>query len=135
MDHAGRKRQLIMKIIYSLAGIIFIVTIFNSCYYDKFDEIHPLDGYRDPCDSTADTTYTQSIRYIMAYNCTSCHSSYNAQGNVQLDTYDGVVTEAKNGKLWGVVNHSSGYKPMPPGIQIPDCQLQRIYAWKDSVPQ
>jgi cytochrome c5 len=117
------------KKIYYLSTLLFLLVIFQSCYYDKFDEIHPLDGYRNPCDSTADSSYSQSIKYIMAYNCTSCHNKSFSQGNVRLDTYASVSEQAQNGKLIGTALHKSGYNAMPPGTQIPSCQTDKLVQW------
>jgi cytochrome c5 len=116
------------RLVY-LSILIFLISIFNSCYYDKFDAIHPLDGYRNPCDSTADSSYSQSIKFIMANNCTSCHNISFSQGNVQLDNYTSVLEQAQNGQLMGTVLHKSGYNAMPPGAQIPTCQTDKLQQW------
>jgi cytochrome c5 len=118
-----------IKFLNYISTFIFIVTVCGSCYYDKFDQIHPLDGYVNPCDSTVDSSYTHSIRYIMAYNCTSCHNKNFSQGSIVLDNYASVAEQAQNGVLMGVVLHKSGYKPMPPGGQIPQCQIDKLQQW------
>lgn len=117
-----------LKLFYTI-GLASLLILLNSCYYDKFNEIHPLDGYKNPCDSTSDSTYTHSIRYIMSYNCTSCHNSSTASGNITLDSYEAVVEQTKNGNLMGCVQHENGYTAMPLGAKIPDCQIEKLQQW------
>lgn len=117
-----------LKLCYMVA-IGSLAVLLNSCYYDKFNEIHPLDGYKNPCDSTADSTYANSIRYIMAYNCTSCHNNSSASGGISLESYEDVVKQAQNGNLMGTVEHQNGYNAMPLGAKIPDCQIEKLRQW------
>jgi hypothetical protein len=39
---------------------------------------------------------------------------------------------AQNGKLYGAVNHSPGYSPMPKGgTKLSACNISKIKAWID----
>ncbi len=106
-----------------------MVLLASGCYYDSFEALHPLDGYVDPCDATLKSTYTSSIKLIVAYNCVSCHNSTYTGGNVNLETYDQVKLYSTNGKLINSILRNSGYNPMPPTQALATCQTQRIQQW------
>jgi hypothetical protein len=114
------------KFIYFFLAIVFAV---SGCYYDSVEALHPLDGYVNPCDSTLQTTYSSAIKYIITYNCISCHNSSYAGGNVRLDSYDQVKLYASNGKLMNSILRNSGSNPMPPTQALATCQTTRIQQW------
>lgn len=101
----------------------------NGCYNDKFDEIYPISAYRDPCDSTLDIVYSQSIKLILTYNCVTCHSNSNASGGIKLDTYESAKEQVDNGALYGSVHKQSNYIPMPPAGALQKCEMERLDAW------
>jgi len=117
-----------MKKIFAFL-LIASVTVFNSCYYDSFEALHPLDGFVDPCDPSLQAIYSSSIKLIISYNCISCHNSSYAGGNVNLDSYDQVKLYASNGKLMNSILRNSGYNPMPPTLALATCQTQQIQQW------
>jgi len=112
--------------------LIASIAIFSGCYYDSFEALHPLDGYVNPCDSALQSTYSSSIKYIISYNCISCHNSSYAGGNVVLETYDQVKSYGINGKLMNSILRNSGYNPMPPTQALAECQVKRIQEWIDN---
>jgi mono/diheme cytochrome c family protein len=112
-----------------VAGLLFLMAGLNACYYDKFDEMYPTTAYHDPCDTTLDTVYSQSIKLIVTYNCVTCHSSSNASGGIALDSYGNLKTQVDNGALYGTTHKQSNYNAMPPSGTLPDCQIQRLDAW------
>ena len=107
--------------------LIFLIT--SSCYNDKFEALHPLDGYVDTCDTTIAATYSASIAYIVSTNCVSCHNSSTANGSVSLADYNSLVAIANDGRLLGTIEHNSGYNQMPPTGSIKDCDLAKIKLW------
>jgi mono/diheme cytochrome c family protein len=129
MDPARRPRQLIMKglFLFAAAGATLLLPI--SCYYDRFEALHPLAGYVNACDPALDSTYTSTIRYIMANGCTSCHNSQSPQGNINLDNYESVKGFAESGRLLGAIEHQTGFKAMPPAAKMKDCEIEKIHSW------
>lgn len=115
-------------ILFSLITILY----FNGCYYDKFNELHPLDGYVNTCDESLPDTYTDVTRIIILSNCISCHNSKTHNGDVVLETYQQVKKEVNNGNLMGAILHQSDYKAMPPGTSLRDCDIQQIQQWIDA---
>jgi hypothetical protein len=112
-----------MKYLVFIA-LIFIVFI-QGCYYDNKDLLDPNSG----CDTTF-ITYSASVNPVLTAYCIGCHSGANAPLGVALDTYPGVKTQATNGKLFGTVNHSSGFLPMPQnGNKLSDCNIAKIRLW------
>lgn len=80
---------------------------------------------------TVKISYSKHLKPILEYNCTGCHSSSNASGNIKLDTYAVVKTAADNGKLYGSIAHLSGYSPMPTGSKLSDCEIKAFKLWID----
>jgi hypothetical protein len=114
------------QLIFILVTLVAIVT---GCYYDSVEGLHPLNGYVNPCDTTLQTTYSSSIKLIIAYNCISCHNSSYTGGNVNLENYDEVKLYSSNGKLMNSILRNSGYNPMPPTQALAACQTERIQQW------
>jgi hypothetical protein len=84
--------------------------------------------------STANVTYNNSIAGILSANgCVGCHNSSSPSGGVNLQDYISAKAFAQNGKLFGAVNHTPGFKPMPQGGgKINQCEIDKIRAWIDN---
>lgn len=84
--------------------------------------------------STANVTYSNTISSILNNNsCTGCHNNTSSSGGIELDNYNSVKAAAQSGKLFGAVNHSPGFSPMPQGgAKISQCDISRIKAWIDN---
>lgn len=109
-----------------LGIIILIFIVFTEgCYYDNKDFLDPGAA----CD-TAIVTYSRSVNPVLTAYCVGCHSGANAPLGVMLDNYTGAKLQAANGKLLGVVTHSSGFIPMPKnGNKLSDCNIAKIRKW------
>ncbi|MEI9958733.1 MAG: hypothetical protein WDM90_21030 [Ferruginibacter sp.] len=104
---------------------MFLLLTSNSCYYDKAELLYP----PNTCDTTT-VTYSGSIVPILAANCTGCHGGSVPAGTIDLNTYINVKAQVDNGKLWGAVSHTAGYKPMPKNSdKLSDCNLNKIKLW------
>jgi hypothetical protein len=115
------KSLLIAAMLTALLGI-------NGCYYDDEENLYPQIG---GCETT-NITYSGTISQIMSGNCNSCHSGSAPEGNVKTDNYTDLKTIADNGKLWGVVNHETGFSQMPKDRpKLSDCDLSKIRIWID----
>ena len=110
-------------VVIILSGMISI----TGCYYDDEDTLYPQVG---GCD-TANVSYTGTIAGIMSNNCNSCHSGSAPQANIKTDNYTDLRSVAQdNGKLWGVVNHETGFSPMPKDRpKLSECDLNKIRIW------
>jgi mono/diheme cytochrome c family protein len=102
-----------------------ILSIFQSCYYDKEEILYP--------DTTCDTSavkYSTSILPVLSSNCISCHGGSTPSASISLDNYAGVKQQADNGRLWGAVSHNINYSPMPKnGNQLNSCNLAKLRIW------
>ncbi|HEY0356434.1 MAG TPA: c-type cytochrome domain-containing protein, partial [Flavisolibacter sp.] len=75
------------------------------------------------CDTT-NVTYSVTVKNIVSNKCQGCHSSSVPSGGIDLSTYTGLKAKVTDGRLWGAVNHLSGYSPMPKGgTRLSDCEL------------
>ena len=112
--------------------VIFFIAmiVLNGCYYDKEDLLYPPSGN---CD-TAGSTYSTIVQpALQTYGCIGCHSGPAPSGNILLSTYTNVKTNVQNGKLYGSIMHSAGYKPMPQsGNKMNTCVINKIKAWIDA---
>jgi hypothetical protein len=85
------------------------------------------------CNSGCDTTqfkFTANILPIITENCKGCHSGSFPSGNVSLENYTQIKTQADNGQLLGTINYTAGYKPMPQGTnKLADCKITIISKW------
>jgi hypothetical protein len=120
-----------MKRIYAF---IFFGSAFYllGCYYDKFNELHPLDGYVNTCDENLPDTYDSVAHIIILSNCISCHNSDVRQGDIVLETYDELKHYVSTGQLMGALRHQSGYQPMPPNTSLRDCDIEQLQQWIDN---
>jgi uncharacterized membrane protein len=113
------------------AFIFAAMSILNSCYYDNEEELYQ-NIQTAQCDTT-NVTYSGTIAPIIQQNCYTCHSTTAPSGGVVLDTYTGVAASAANGlssRLWGSINHLSGYSAMPKGgNKLTECELKKIEIW------
>lgn len=84
------------------------------------------------CD-TAAFTYNNNVVPILKTFCIGCHSASNAMGGVDLSTHAAVKTYALNGKLYGSISWTAGFKAMPQGgNKLSDCQIRVIRKWIDA---
>ena len=118
----------------SITRIFIIALIFavSSCYYDK--EYLLYGGANNaPCTDTTTVTYTQKVVPLLQQFCYSCHIGSFPSGNQLMGTYAADKAMAQNGKLYGTMNHVSGFSPMPKGMaKMTNCQIATIKKWIDA---
>lgn len=84
------------------------------------------------CD-TAMFTFSGTILPLVESNCKGCHSGSAPSGGVSLTNYSQIYAQATNGQLFGTVNHSAGFKPMPFGqSKLSQCKIDQIKKWIDA---
>jgi hypothetical protein len=111
-------------------AIIFCLILATSCKYNVKEE---LDGVATPCDTT-NVTYTSTIVGIInTYSCLSCHSGGTPIGGFSLEDYSHVKAKVDDGRLFGAINHSPGFTPMPNGLpKMNQCDIDKVKAWIDA---
>ncbi len=81
------------------------------------------------CDTTA-FTFNGRIKPLMDNWCIGCHNATSAGGGYNLTDYNGVVSAITNSRLLGVLNHLSGYSPMPKNTnKLADCDINAVTKW------
>ena len=81
------------------------------------------------CDSSL-FTYGGAIQPLIQSKCQGCHSGVNAQGGIDISTYQLLKAKVIDGKLWGSINQLPGYSPMPKnGTKLSDCEIQQFQKW------
>jgi hypothetical protein len=115
----------------TLAGLaLMTILVFSSCYYDKADELYPPEYFT--CDTILPVSYSQRIIPLFQLNCSPCHTQSSPDGGIILGIYANDKTIALNGKLYGSVNQSPGFFPMPKGkSKMTSCQIAVIKKWVD----
>jgi hypothetical protein len=110
-----------------LIPALLLISLLSGCHNRVEEELY------NTC-STANVTYSGTIQTILNSNqCISCHSGASASGNIRLSTYSEVLVRVNNGSLYGSINHSPGFHPMPHGGgKISACDIKRIKSWIDA---
>lgn len=108
---------------------IFLITgliSWNSCYYDSKEALLEEAG---GCDTSA-VSFSIEINPVIISKCNSCHGGTSPSAGISTEGYANILTIVNNGKLWGSVNHLSGFSPMPVGSsKLESCYLQKLNAW------
>lgn len=119
-----------MKKVIGIGLMITMMSLLFSCYYDKEELLYGNAG--SSCDTLTTVSYTKDVIPIFDQYCYSCHTGGFPSGNIAMGTYATDRAIALNGKLYGSVNHASGYSPMPQGTpKLNACQLRKIKLWID----
>jgi hypothetical protein len=80
-----------------------------------------------------DVTYTNTIQPILEANCYECHNHTTKSGYISWEDTVKVRELALNGKLFGVINHETGFKQMPKGrAKLDTCDIVYIKQWVDA---
>lgn len=110
-----------------LSSFVAALLSLQGCYYDNEEYLYPGTAL---CDTT-NVTYSGTIAPIMAANCNGCHGSTAPAGGIATDNITALKTNMT--RIWGAVNHASGYKAMPQNMpRLSDCNLSKIGAWKNA---
>lgn len=81
------------------------------------------------CDTTK-WSYLNDVKPVIDSKCKGCHSGSAPSAGILLDTYTNTKTQALNGFLYGTINHSAGYKPMPYNAnKLGQCEIELIQRW------
>lgn len=120
-----------MKTLILMLTILLSATLFESCYYDKADLLYP--GGKVPCDTTVVAKFSTDVKPVMNTSCnlSGCHNTVDAASGVILDTYNGVKTQADNGRLLGSVDPINGSMPKN-AAKLSSCSLAKIQQWINS---
>ena len=84
------------------------------------------------CDSLL-FTFSGAVNPIVQAHCIGCHSGISPGGGISLSSYANVMTVVHNGKLWGSIDHLTGYSAMPKnGTMLDSCHLRQVKKWIDA---
>lgn len=110
------------------SGIVFLIgmALMQSCYYDNKQDLLTNAG---GCDTTS-VSFSTTINPVIVSSCNSCHGGSSPSAGISTEGYTNVKAIIDNGRLWGSVNHESGYSAMPQGAsKLESCYLQKLKAW------
>lgn len=114
----------------SLLIVIICLIIAASCKYNVKEELY---GVPPPCDTTNVTYSSTIVGIINTYTCLSCHSGGTPIGGFSLEDYSHVKAKVDQGRLFGAINHSPGFTPMPNGLaKMNQCDINKVKAWIDA---
>jgi hypothetical protein len=116
------------KITVAICTLLIITCA--GCYYDKEEILYPAPG---ACNTT-NVTFGATINNLLTtYGCIGCHSGGVPSGNINLVGYSNVKSKITDGRLWGAINHLSGFSPMPQGgNKMNVCDINKIKVWIDA---
>ena len=125
MEHQMIKR--LSSFFFPFFMFIIIGISISGCYYDNEEELYKYS--QSPCDTTV-FTYSQKVEPILQANCYSCHGQTSASSGIVIEGYSTLLPFVSNNKLWGDINHLSGFNAMPlNGNQLNQCNLTIIKKW------
>jgi cytochrome c5 len=107
--------------------LFVLLTGLSSCYYDNEEALYPERPGTNTCD-TANPTFSATISPIVQNNCQGCHSGGSPSGNLDLTTYENVVSAVSNKNLFGHLLGTS-YSLMPPSGSLSECNINQFNAW------
>lgn len=105
------------------------LAILTGCYNDNREDLYPTTG--STCNTT-NVTYSGTVSTIMATSCAlpSCHNTVASASGYDLSNYAGVKRAVDNARLLGVINHQTGYSPMPRNQgKMAQCSIDQITSW------
>jgi len=113
------------KAVSFLALIIVAVLFFDSCTNNNKQDLLK----SSVCDTT-NIKYATTVAPLMTAYCTNCHGGGSPSAGINLEGYSNVKQYVNNESLWGSMNHSNGFKPMPQGApKLDPCTLNKLLAW------
>ncbi len=81
------------------------------------------------CDTNS-FTYAAAVKPLLDTKCVGCHNAGSLGGGVNLSAYASTQTVALNGRLFGSINHSAGYSPMPKNsAKLSTCEIRQVQRW------
>ncbi len=121
-----------MKTILSILAVAICAVSLTSCYYDKEELLY--GSGNTPCTDTAGVvSYAQKVVPMFQQYCYSCHAGNFPSGNIVMGTYATDKAIGQNGKLYGSINHTSGFSAMPQGMpKMSNCQIAVVKKWIDT---
>jgi hypothetical protein len=123
------EHKIINKTMKRIFGILILMILIGSCYYDKEELLYPVD--LNSCD-TSNVSYSSGVSPLLSQYCLMCHgANYTTSGGgVNLNDYANVKTYVDNGKLMGSIKHETGFSPMPKGGgMMNDCIIAIFESW------
>lgn len=117
--------------------LIFILSIFISLHSCKKENVEDLVKVNNPIE-TPDSCGAENISFkdfvypLIDQQCNGCHNANVQSGSINLEGYNNIKVQVDNGKLYGSINHETGFKAMPPtGVKLPECDIRKIKIWID----
>ena len=84
------------------------------------------------CD-TENVSFSTFVKPLLETHCNGCHSGSAPSGGIDLTTHANVQVYANNGKLYGTIDHQSGFEAMPQGgAKLDDCTIDKVKSWIDA---
>lgn len=82
---------------------------------------------------TTNMSWSQHIRPVIQTYCLGCHSGAAPGAGLNFSTHAGVAATVSGGRLYGAINHQSGFVAMPlGGAKMPECNILQIESWIDA---
>jgi hypothetical protein len=126
MEHLITKRFL-----FFLTPLFIIIGLaISGCYYDNEEVLYKYS--QTPCDTNV-FSYSQKVEPILRAYCYTCHSQTSPSSGIAIEGYTTLLTYVNNHKLWGTIDHLSGYSAMPQNAnKLNECNLTIIKKWIDA---
>jgi hypothetical protein len=118
------------RVTFFTALAVLCTGTMSSCYYDKQNELYPVNP--NGCDTTLPATYTAMVAPVIGSNCAfgGCHVGSTAAAGYDLSTHAGLSVIAQNGRLMKTITHAPDASPMPKNLpKLSNCDIGKIDRW------
>lgn len=82
----------------------------------------------DGCDTLA-VKFSAQITNLLKNYCYNCHSGITPTGGFVLTSHTDVVNAVQYRNLLENLKYAPGFKAMPPGAQLPICEIRKVEIW------
>jgi hypothetical protein len=127
-----------MKLKLIIGSVVLLTLGLQGCYYDNLEEMYPMAGLTNVCDTSKTISYSNDLQPIFVNSCgatnTACHKTGNPTPFI-LDNYAGVVNtiSISPNPFLGVIKHDASVPSvnwMPQGGgKLDDCSIMKIEKW------
>ena len=124
------EQLMIKRLLFFFVPFLMLIVIgisLSGCYYDNEEYLYKYT--KVACDTNV-FTYSQKVEPILKAYCFGCHGQSSPSSGIAMEGYTTLLPFVSNKKLWGTINHESGFSAMPQNAnKLSECNLTIIKKW------
>lgn len=124
------EQLMIKRLLFFFVPFLMLIVIgisLSGCYYDNEEYLYKYT--KTACDTNV-FTFSQKVDPILRTYCYGCHGQSSPSSGIAMEGYSTLLPFVSNQKLWGTINHESGFSAMPQNAnKMSECNLTIIKKW------